>query len=151
MYGSQYNPLQSPGVDVPFEQPKSLFRFGELSIWSSYLFTGGVALANSTNRLFSVARGSTGRGVLLLIYQTALALGARERGLSRWSLPVRALRLLRRLRSGVLPRGFLTAVLHMQPLPAAGDTVPAASATAAAAAAGLVKLMMALDFGCLAS
>ena len=62
MYHGQYNPLQSPGVDVPFEQPKSLFRFGELSIWSSYLLTGTNPIANSTNRLFSVARGSSGQG-----------------------------------------------------------------------------------------
>ena len=63
MYGqSQYNPLHSKSVDVPFEQPKSLFRFGETSIWSSYMFQGTTAIANSTNRLFSVARGSTGQG-----------------------------------------------------------------------------------------
>jgi len=38
-----------------------LFRFGETSIWSSYLLATG-AIANSTNRLFSVARGSSGQG-----------------------------------------------------------------------------------------
>ena len=75
MYGqSQYNPLHSQGVDVPFEQPKSLFRFGETSIWSSYMFQGGTAIANSTNRLFSVARGSSGSGFsnALTIAETSL-------------------------------------------------------------------------------
>jgi hypothetical protein len=62
MYGSAYNPLQSPSVNVPFEQPKSLYRIGETTIWSSYLLAGGSAIANSTNRLFSVARGSSGQG-----------------------------------------------------------------------------------------
>lgn len=62
MYGSTYNPLQSPQVNVPFEQPKSLYRIGETTIWSSFLLAGGAAIANSTNRLFSVARGSSGQG-----------------------------------------------------------------------------------------
>lgn len=62
MYGSTYNPLNSPAIDVPFEQPKSLFRFGEISIWSSFMFTGGTNPSSSVNRLFSVARGSTGQG-----------------------------------------------------------------------------------------
>jgi hypothetical protein len=74
MYGQAYNPLQSQSVDVPFEQPKSLFRFGEISLWSSYFFAGSSALANSTNRLFSVARGSTGQGFTrgLSIAETSL-------------------------------------------------------------------------------
>lgn len=74
MYGSTYNPLQSAAVDVPFDQPKSLFRFGETTIWSSFMFQGGTAVANSTNRLFSVARGSTGQGFgnALSIAETSL-------------------------------------------------------------------------------
>lgn len=74
MYGSTYNPLNSPGVDVPFEQPKSLFRFGEISIWSSFMFTGGTNPSSSVNRLFSVARGSTGQGFTnaLSIAETSL-------------------------------------------------------------------------------
>ena len=74
MYGQAYNPLQSQSVDVPFEQPKSLFRFGETTLWSSYLLTPAVAIANSTNRLFSVARGSTGQGFssALSIAETSL-------------------------------------------------------------------------------
>ena len=74
MYGSTYNPLNSPGVDVPFEQPKSLFRFGEISIWSSFMFTNGTNPASSVNRLFSVARGSSGQGFTnaLSIAETSL-------------------------------------------------------------------------------
>lgn len=74
MYGSTYNPLNSPGVDVPFDQPKSLFRFGEISIWSSFMFTGGTNPSSSVNRLFSVARGSTGQGFTnaLSIAETSL-------------------------------------------------------------------------------
>ena len=62
MYGQAYNPLMSQAPNVPFEQPKSLYRFGETTIWSSYLFVGDSAIANSTNRLFAVARGSSGQG-----------------------------------------------------------------------------------------
>ncbi len=62
MYGSTYNPLNSAAPQVPFEQPKSLYRFGETTIWSSFLLAGGGAIANSTNRLFAVARGSSGQG-----------------------------------------------------------------------------------------
>jgi len=69
MYHGSYNPLQSPSVDVPFDQPKSLFRFGETSIWSTFCLVPG-AVASSTNRLFSVARGSTGQGFI-----TALSIG----------------------------------------------------------------------------
>ena len=74
MYGSTYNPLNSPGVDVPFDQPKSLFRFGEISIWSSFMFTGATNPASSVNRLFSVARGSSGQGFTsaLSIAETSL-------------------------------------------------------------------------------
>lgn len=74
MYGSTYNPLGSSSPDVPFDQPKSLFRFGETTIWSSYLFTGSSVIANSVNRLFSVARGSSGQGFTnsLSIAETSL-------------------------------------------------------------------------------
>ena len=74
MYGSTYNPLGSSSPDVPFDQPKSLFRFGETTIWSSYLFTGASIIANSVNRLFSVARGSSGQGFTnsLSIAETSL-------------------------------------------------------------------------------
>ena len=62
MYGSQYNPLDSQAPNVPFVQPKSLFRFGEQTIWSSQFLQGGAALASTQNRLFSVAQGSQGQG-----------------------------------------------------------------------------------------
>ncbi len=74
MYGTTMIPLGSQSPNVPFDQPKSLFRFGETSIWSSYMFQGGTAIANSVNRLFSVARGSSGAGFSnsLTIAETSL-------------------------------------------------------------------------------
>jgi len=74
MYHGQYNPVGAPAPDIPFDQPKSLFRFGETSIWSSFMFQGGTAIANSVNRLFSVARGSSGAGFTgaLTIAETSL-------------------------------------------------------------------------------
>jgi len=62
MYGSQYNPLDSKAPNVPFVQPKSLFRFGEQTIWSSQFLQGNVGIASTQNRLFSVAQGSQGQG-----------------------------------------------------------------------------------------
>lgn len=63
MYGSQYNPLDSRAPNVPFVQPKSLFRFGEQTIWSSqFLAPGAPGIASTSNRLFSVAQGSQGQG-----------------------------------------------------------------------------------------
>ena len=63
MYGNNpYDPSGASAPSVPFEQPKSLFRFGETSIWSSFAFAGGGALASSQNRLFSTPQGQTGQG-----------------------------------------------------------------------------------------
>lgn len=47
---------------VPQTQPKSLFRYGEQTIWSTQLFGSGTAIANSENRIFSTPRGQQGQG-----------------------------------------------------------------------------------------
>ena len=79
MYGSAYDPAGSPIPAVPFEQPKSIFRFGETTIWSSYLLAGAGAIANSTYRLFTTPRGQTGQGFsnALTIAETNLKEGGR--------------------------------------------------------------------------
>jgi len=65
MYGNNpYDPSGAAAPSVPFEQPKSLFRFGETSIWSTFAFAGGAGnpIASSQNRLFSTPQGQTGQG-----------------------------------------------------------------------------------------
>ena len=73
-----FNPTHSPVPPVPFSQPKSLFRFGEQTIWSSVFLPTG-ALASTSNRLFSIAQGSTGQGytAALSIAETNLKEGGR--------------------------------------------------------------------------
>ena len=56
---SQYNPLGSRIPNVPFEQPKSLFRFGEQSIWSSQFLASTANATNQTFRLFTTPLGLT--------------------------------------------------------------------------------------------
>jgi len=79
MYGSTYNPTGAPVPPVPFEQPKSLYRFGELSLWSTFLFQGGTVLASSVNRLFTTPRGQVGQGFVqaLTLAETSLKEGGR--------------------------------------------------------------------------
>ena len=79
MYGSTYNPTGAPVPPVPFEQPKSLNRFGELSLWSTFLFQGGTVLASSVNRLFTTPRGQVGQGFVqaLTLAETSLKEGGR--------------------------------------------------------------------------
>lgn len=59
-------PLTSPGggpiPGVPGTQPNNLFRYGELSLYSTYAFPAATALASTTSRLFSTALGGTGQG-----------------------------------------------------------------------------------------
>ena len=78
MYGSEYNPTNSPVPPVPFSQPTNLFRFGEQSIWSSH-FLGIGSIANSQERLFSTAIGGTGGGFAapLSIAETNIKEGGR--------------------------------------------------------------------------
>ncbi len=79
MYGSAYDPSGVAPPPVPMEQPKSLFRFGETSIWSTFNFQGGTAISNSQFRLFTTPRGQTGQGFTnsLTIAETNLKEGGR--------------------------------------------------------------------------
>ena len=54
---------------VPIEQPRQIFRFGEQTLWSSYLFAGASSIANGQFKLFSVAQGMGGQG-----YTSALSM-----------------------------------------------------------------------------
>lgn len=79
MYGSQYDPTGAPVPPVPMDLPKSLFRFGETSIWSTFNFPGATAIANTQTRLFTTPRGQTGQGFAnaLTIAETNLKEGGR--------------------------------------------------------------------------
>lgn len=70
---SMYRTYAGPGIavlgssssgvpSVPFEQPKNLFRYGEQSLWSTYAFAAGTALANGSYRLFQTQLGASGQG-----------------------------------------------------------------------------------------
>ena len=73
-----YNPLGIPAPRVPFDQPKSLYRYGELTVWSTFRFAAGAAIANSTNRLFTTPRGQNGQGFApLTISETSIKEGGR--------------------------------------------------------------------------
>jgi hypothetical protein len=60
------NPLVSPGAGpipgVPAQQPTNLFRYGEITLYSSHAFPAATALANTANRIFVTALGSQGQG-----------------------------------------------------------------------------------------
>ncbi len=62
----QHGMLTSPGAGplpgVPAQQPTNLFRYGEITLYSTFFFPATTALANTSNRLFSVALGSQGQG-----------------------------------------------------------------------------------------
>ncbi len=64
-------PLVSPGAGpipgVPSHQPSNLFRFGEITLYSTHQFPATTAIANTSNRIFVTALGSSGQG-----YATAL-------------------------------------------------------------------------------
>ena len=73
-----YNPLGIPAPRVPFDQPKSLYRYGELTVWSTFRFAAAAAIANSTNRLFTTPRGQNGQGFApLTISETSIKEGGR--------------------------------------------------------------------------
>lgn len=61
-------PLVSPGAGpipgVPQHQPSNLFRFGEITLYSTFAFgaAGVVAVANTTNRCFATPLGQVGQG-----------------------------------------------------------------------------------------
>jgi len=60
------HPLVSPGAGpipgVPSQQPTNLFRFGEITLYSTHAFPAGSAIANSSNRIFTTPLGSQGQG-----------------------------------------------------------------------------------------
>jgi hypothetical protein len=60
------HPLVSPGAGpipgVPQQQPSNLFRFGEITLYSTFNFPATTPLANTTNRVFSTQLGQTGQG-----------------------------------------------------------------------------------------
>ena len=59
-------PLLSPGAGpipgVPSQQPTNLFRFGEITLYSTYAFPATTALSNSANRIFVTPLGAQGQG-----------------------------------------------------------------------------------------
>jgi hypothetical protein len=65
-YGFPATASVSPGAgpvpQVSFQQPTNLFRFGEQTIWSTQLYAGGQAIANTTNRIFTTPQGQQGQG-----------------------------------------------------------------------------------------
>lgn len=83
MYGTPGIPFvgggQSGPPPVPMQAPTNLFRYGEQSLWSSYRWAAGAALASTTNRLFSTPLGQQGQGFgqALSIAETNLKEGGR--------------------------------------------------------------------------
>lgn len=59
-------PLVSPGAGpipgVPSQIPTNLFRFGEITLYSTHFFPNGTALANGNFRIFTVPLGAQGQG-----------------------------------------------------------------------------------------
>jgi hypothetical protein len=64
---------------VPFEQPKNLFRYGEQSLWSTQRHAVNNGIANGTFRLFTTPLGQVGQGFAtgLTIAETSLKEGGR--------------------------------------------------------------------------
>jgi hypothetical protein len=81
MYGN--TPLVSvdagPLPGVPLQQPQNLFRFGEITIWSTQFHSATTALQSGTFRLFSTPIGNQGQGFAnaLSITETNLKEGGR--------------------------------------------------------------------------
>ena len=59
-------PLVSPGAGpipgVPQHQPSNLFRFGEITLYSTFLLGAANAVANTSNRFFATPLGQQGQG-----------------------------------------------------------------------------------------
>ena len=68
------HPLVSPGAGpipgVPSQQPTNLFRFGEITLYSTQALPAGTALANSQSRIFATALGSQGQGFTTALTKT---------------------------------------------------------------------------------
>ena len=66
--------LVSPGAGpipgVPNHQPSNLFRFGEITLYSTHAFPLGTALANSNNRVFTTPLGQNGQGFTTALTKT---------------------------------------------------------------------------------
>ena len=64
---------------VGFQQPKNVYRFGELTIWSTQLLAASTVLANSSFRLFTTPLGQNGQGFsqALTISETSIKEGGR--------------------------------------------------------------------------
>jgi hypothetical protein len=67
-------PLVSPGAGpipgVPSQQPTNLFRFGEITLYSTHAFPATTALANSSNRIFTTPLGAQGQGFVTGLTKT---------------------------------------------------------------------------------
>jgi hypothetical protein len=67
-------PLVSPGAGpipgVPSQQPTNLFRFGEITLYSTQLFSPATSLANSVSRLFATPLGAQGQGYATSLTKT---------------------------------------------------------------------------------
>ena len=67
-------PLVSPGAGpipgVPSQLPTNLFRYGEISLYSTHAFPASQALANSSNRVFTSPLGSNGQGFTTALTKT---------------------------------------------------------------------------------
>lgn len=72
-----YNPSNQIPTGVGFTQPKALYRYGEVTVWSTQQLA--VAVANSTSRLFTTPRGQVGQGFAgaLSIAETSIKEGGR--------------------------------------------------------------------------
>ena len=80
MYGAPLVSVDSgPMPGVPLQQPANLFRFGEITIWSSQMHQAGLPLQSGTFRLFSTPIGNQGQGFTnaLSITETNLKEGGR--------------------------------------------------------------------------
>ena len=59
-------PLTSPGAGpipgVPAQQPTNLFRYGEITLYSTHAMAHGTDLANQNFRIFSTPLGAQGQG-----------------------------------------------------------------------------------------
>ena len=80
MFGAPLvSPDAGPMPGVPLQQPQNLFRFGEISIWSSQMHQATTQLQSGTFRLFSTPLGNQGQGFVnsLSITETNLKEGGR--------------------------------------------------------------------------
>jgi len=67
-------PLVSPGAgpipSVPSQLPTNLFRYGEITLYSTHGFPAGTALANGAFRIFTTPLGAQGQGYVVGLTKT---------------------------------------------------------------------------------